>query len=74
VDGIVEFPTRFGLNSQMAIDIVCIDTSTIGKYELYPFINGLSGHDAQLLILSNGGEERKRNVILTSKEKSISIP
>ena len=47
--GIVEFPTRFGLNSQMAIDNVFIDTSTITKYELYPFINGLSDHDAQLL-------------------------
>ena len=38
---IVEFPTRFGLNCQTAIDSVFIDTSTIGKYELYPFINGL---------------------------------
>ena len=52
--GIVEFPTRFGLNSQTAID-----TSTIGKYELYPSINGLSDHDAQLLILSNGEKKEK---------------
>ena len=74
MDAIVEFPTRFGLNSQMAIDNVCIDTSTIGKYELDPFINGLSDHNAQLLILSNREKKRKRNVILTSKEKSISIP
>jgi hypothetical protein len=37
--GIVEFPTRFGLNSQTAIDNVYIDTSTIGKYDLYPLIN-----------------------------------
>jgi len=44
--GIAEFPTRFGLNSQTAIDNVFIDTSTIGKYDLYPFINGLSDHDA----------------------------
>ena len=51
----VEFPTRFGLNSQTVID-----TSTIGKYDLYPLINGLSDHDAQLLILNtgqNGGKE-----------------
>ena len=37
--GIVEFPTRFDLNSQTAIDNVFIDTSTIGKYKLYPYIN-----------------------------------
>ena len=47
---IVEFPTRFGLNSQTAIDNVLIDTSTTGKYDLYPLINGLSDYDAQLLI------------------------
>jgi len=43
----------------MAIDNVFIDTSTIGKYELYPFINGLSDHAAQLLILSNGEKKEK---------------
>ena len=52
--GIVEFRTIFGLNSQTAIDNFFIDTSTIGKYKLCPFINGLSDHNAQLLILSNG--------------------
>ena len=71
---IPEFPTRFDLNFQTATDNVFIDTYTIGKYRLYPFINGLSDHDDQLLILSNGEKKRKRNVILTSKEKSISIP
>jgi hypothetical protein len=45
--GIIEFPTRYGLISQTAIDNVLIDTSTIGKHELYPLINGLSDHDAQ---------------------------
>ena len=34
--GIVEFPSRFVLNSQIATDNVFIDTSTIGEYELYP--------------------------------------
>ena len=57
--GIVEFPTTFGLNSQTAIDNVFIDTSTIGKYDLYPFINGLSDHDAQLLILNTGQKKEK---------------
>jgi len=57
--GIAEFQTRFGLNSQTAIDNVFIDTSTIRKYDLYPFINGLSDHDAQLLILNTG--QKKEN-------------
>jgi len=50
--GIVKFHSRFGLNSHTAIDIVFVDTSTIRKYDLYPLINVLSDHDAQLLILN----------------------
>jgi len=38
IAGIVKFPTRFGLNSHTAIDSVFIDTSTTGKYDLYPLI------------------------------------
>ena len=57
--GIDEFPTRYGLISQMAIDNVFIDTSTFGKYELYPSVNGLSDHDAQLFILANGEKKGK---------------
>jgi len=33
--GIAEFPTRFGLNSQTAIDNIFIDTANIGKYVLH---------------------------------------
>jgi len=51
--GIVEFPTRFGTNSQTAIDNIFIDTSTFREYKLYPLINGLSDHDAQYLIIDN---------------------
>ena len=69
--GIVEFTTRFGLNSQTTIDNVFIDTSTIGKYELYPFVNGLSDHDAQLLILSEG--EKKEKECHTSKDSFLRI-
>ena len=58
--GTVEFPTRFGLNShKTAIDIVFVDTSTIGKYDQYPLINGLSDHDAQLLMLNKGQKKEK---------------
>jgi len=56
---IVEFPSRFDLNSQTAIDNVFIDTSTTGKYDSYPLINGLSDHDAQLLILNMGQKKEK---------------
>jgi len=31
----------------------------MGNYELYPLINGLSDHDAQMLILSKGQKEGK---------------
>ena len=58
--GIVEFPTRFGLNSQTAIDNVFIDKSTIGEYELYPLIIGLSNHDAQSLILNKGQKKKEK--------------
>jgi len=34
-------------------------TTTIGNYEIHPSINGLSDHDTQLLILSNGGKKEK---------------
>jgi hypothetical protein len=66
--GIVEFPTRFGLNSQTAIDNVYIDTSTIGKYDLYLLINGLSDHDAQLLIL-NKGQKKGKGMLYLHKKK-----
>jgi hypothetical protein len=35
------------------------DTSTIGKNDLYPLINGLSDHDAQLQILNKGQKREK---------------
>jgi hypothetical protein len=56
---IVKFPTRFGLNSHTVTDNVFFDTSTIGKYDLYPLINGLSNQDAQLLILNKGQRNEK---------------
>ena len=58
--GITEFPTRYGLNSHTAIDIVFIDTSTIGEYELYPFLNGLSDHGTKKVILDKGEKKEKK--------------
>jgi len=58
--GIFKFLTRFALNSHTANDNVFTDTSTTGKYDLYPLINGLSDHDAQLLILNKGQKREKK--------------
>ena len=49
---IVKSPTRIDLKSHTAIDNVYIDTSNIGKYVIYLLINGVSDHDAQLLIIN----------------------
>ena len=54
--GISKFPTRYGLNSQTAIDNVFIDTSTTGEYELYPFINGVRSWRPDI----NIGQRRKK--------------
>jgi hypothetical protein len=51
LSSIVKFPTRFGLNSYITIDNIFIDISSLGKYELYPLTNGLSDHEAQLLVI-----------------------
>jgi len=56
--GTAEFPTRYGLIFQTAIDNVCIGTFTIGKYGFYP-LHGLSDHDAKLLILNKGQKKGK---------------
>jgi len=39
-----------------------IDTSTTGKYDLYPLINGLSDHDAQLFILNKGQKKKGKTM------------
>jgi hypothetical protein len=70
--GVVEFPTRFGLNSHNAIDNVSIDTSTVVKYDLYRLINGFSDHDTQLLILKEG-QKKEKGCPTYIKRKSISI-
>jgi hypothetical protein len=50
LSSIVKFPTRFGLNSCTTTDNIFIDISSFGNYELYPLTNGLSNHEAQLLV------------------------
>jgi hypothetical protein len=50
---IVNFPARIGSKSFMAIDGIFIDKYKINSYFIIPVVNGLSDHDAQLLLLNN---------------------
>ncbi|MDR0751762.1 MAG: hypothetical protein LBF12_04160, partial [Christensenellaceae bacterium] len=51
LNGIVTFPTRVDTSTRTIIDNFFIDTTRIDAYDVYPVINGLSDHDAQILIL-----------------------
>jgi hypothetical protein len=48
----VNFPTRSQNGSATAIDYIFIDASLQGNYVIHPLLNGLSDHDAQLIILT----------------------
>jgi hypothetical protein len=50
---IIHFPTRLQDKSSTTIDNIFIDTSKMLTYTVLPLINGLSDHDAQLLILKD---------------------
>jgi hypothetical protein len=49
--GVVNFPTRITHSS--AIDNFFIDKCRNEAYSIYPLSNGLSDHDAQILLLNN---------------------
>jgi len=49
--GTVSFPTRTTNTSSSAIDNIFVDKGR--NYTIKPYINGLSDHDAQLLILND---------------------
>ena len=49
----VRFPTRSVNGTSSAIDNIFIDKTHVGKYTLYPLINGLSDHDGHILHLTN---------------------
>jgi hypothetical protein len=48
----VYFPTRLQNKSAMAIDNI-FDTYKFANYVVFPLLNGLSDHDAQLIQLSD---------------------
>jgi len=49
--GVVDFPTRITESSSTAIDNFFINKGKNAKYTISPIYNGLSDHDAQLLVL-----------------------
>jgi hypothetical protein len=49
--GVVNFPTRITERSSTAIDNFFMDKGKNAKYSISPIYNGLSDHDAQLLVL-----------------------
>jgi hypothetical protein len=51
LQSVINFPTRIQNHSITAIDNIFIDASKMGNYSVTPIINGLSDHDAQLIIL-----------------------
>jgi hypothetical protein len=53
LSAIVHFPTRSQGYSSTAIDNIFIDTNKFINYTVFPLHNGLSDHDAQLLIINN---------------------
>jgi hypothetical protein len=48
----VTFPTRIATNSSTLIDNIYIDINSC-NFTVYPLINGLSDHDAQIIELTN---------------------
>jgi hypothetical protein len=49
----INFPTRISNSSSTAIDNIFIDKIINTDYSVIPITNGLSNHDAQLIILHN---------------------
>jgi len=47
------FPLEIKNWSNTAIDNIFIDTFTFSNFKIIPIINGLSDHDAQLLIIKD---------------------
>jgi hypothetical protein len=53
LSAIVHFPTRSQGYSSTAVDSIFIDTYKFINYTVSPLHNGLSDHDAQLLIINH---------------------
>jgi hypothetical protein len=49
----VQFPTRIHNNSFLAIDNIFINNTIFHNFSIYPFVNGMSDHDAQIIVIHN---------------------
>jgi len=49
----IQFSTRIHNNSASAIDNIFINTFKYNNFTVYPWINGMSDHDAQIIVLHN---------------------
>jgi len=49
----VDFPTRIYNNSITTIDNIFINIANQNNFSVYPYINGLSDHDAQIIVLND---------------------
>jgi hypothetical protein len=70
----VFFPTRMQNDVATAIDNIFIDVSKNINYSIYPHINGLSDHDAQIIKLNNfniQGQYNTTQIIRNFNEHSI---
>jgi len=71
--GTVTFPTRIATNSSTLIDNIYIDTNRY-NFKVYPVINGLSNHDAQVMeVLNIFNPNPKNHYKLTRRIDSNSI-
>jgi hypothetical protein len=52
LSSIVTFPTRYGQNTSTAIDNIFLDKQQYDGYDDFTVSNGLSDHEAQLLVLN----------------------
>ena len=65
LSAIVQFPTRSQGYSSTAIDNIFIDTYKFINYIVSPLYNGLSDHDAQLLIINDVNLQLQNDRIYT---------
>jgi hypothetical protein len=64
--GTVSFPTRKTNASITAFDNIF--TARTKNYTIYPFINGLSDHEVQILVIENIVHKKQRNGITTKRD------
>ena len=70
---IVTFPTRSQGTSSTTIDNIFIDNSKIPNYTDSPFFNGLSDHDAQLLIIKHINLQSQGHYVYITRNINYSI-